>query len=143
MKRKRLKLVSIASCGLLTALLFFPAMYTTHVEDEFRSFMERKWPGGQFQVEESRCVGKPSAEIRLLPIARSKINGEYPFLGEMRDPVGVSYMQCMYYHGYWFNYCKLVQIDGKDLIAYWSIKEDIWHLGQFTWTDRRMTWNEM
>jgi len=39
-------------------------------------------------------------------------------------------MQFAYWHGYFFNYCKVVDLGGRKLIAYWSVRENKWHLGQ-------------
>ncbi len=143
MNRRRLKR-SLVLCGVLILLVgtASPWLYKLHVETEFKSFMRARVPDQDFDVKESRCLGKTSNRIRLWPILKSKRSGSYPYLSQMKDPIGKSYMQVAYFHGYWFNYCKLVQLNGRVLIAYWSLKEDRWHLGELHWLNPKCVWEE-
>ncbi|MCP3919375.1 MAG: hypothetical protein GY711_27880 [bacterium] len=103
-----------------------PGVYRTHVEQEFEDFMTSIVPGGAFHVLETRCVGKPSAGIALRPIAVSRFTGSYPYIDEIPGPRDRAYMETMYWHGYWLNYCKRVKTSERDLIAYWSLRQDRW-----------------
>jgi hypothetical protein len=119
-----------------------PSLYWLHVESEFRSFMNERIAGRQFEVKESRCLGKASSQISLWPILKSRFTNAYPYLSEEKDPKGKAYMQCTYSHGYFFNYCRIVQVDGRQLTAYWSLKEDRWRLGQLVWVNPNNVWAE-
>ena len=105
-----------------------PWLYQSHVEAEFKTFMRARIAGQQFEVRQSRCLGMTSRRIRLWPILKSKLTGSYPYLSRIGDLHEKSYMQVAYFHGYWFNYCKLVRLERRELIAYWSLKEDRWHV---------------
>ena len=105
-----------------------PWLYQYHVEAEFRAFMRARVPGEQFKVRQSRCLGTTSRRIRLWPILKSKLTGSYPYLSRIGDPQERSFMQVAYFHGYWFNYCKLVRLERGKFTVYWSLKEDRWHV---------------
>ena len=137
--RRRLLLHGLAVTSSL-AVWQAPGLYRAHVEREFEVFTENSLAGEPFQVLESRCVGKQSERIRLRPIAVSTFTGSYPYIDEILGPRDRAYMEFVYYHGYSFNYCKKVRIDEREFIAYWSLKQDRWHMGSFERIDRRHVW---
>lgn len=113
------------------AVVITQAAYAAHVEARFAELLDSLDVKRSIQVAESRCLGEPSEEISLLPILESWISDSYPF--PQSDPKADSYMSSLYYHGYWFNYSKQIHVDGEELIAYWSIRENRWHVGKFHW----------
>lgn len=108
--------------------------YPAYVEARFAELLESLEEEGAVRFESSRCLGKSSEKIQLVPIFRSWSAGCYPF--PLSDPKAESYMSCMYYHGKYFNYSKHLNVDGEDLITYWSIRENKWHVGNFDWVGR-------
>ena len=121
------------------AVVVTQSAYAVYVEVRFAELLNSLEAKRSMQVAESRCLGEPSEEILLLPILKSWISDSYPF--PQSDPKAESYMSSMYYHGFWFNYSKHIYLDGEQLIAYWSIREDKWHVGNFHWIARnRLVW---
>jgi hypothetical protein len=131
MNIKRRKKFLVGMGAVFAVLLFaFPSIYKAHVEHRFQTSLRLRGIAGRVRVKESRCLGETSKRIRLIPILHSKFRGSYPYLDQVEDPKERSYMQFAYHHGYWFNYCKVVELDGTDQIAFWSLTEDRWHLGR-------------
>ena len=121
------------------ALAVTHVAYPGYVEARFAELLESLEEEGAVRVESSRCLGKPSEKIQLAPIVRSWSWGRYPF--PLSDSKFQSHISSAYWHGYWFNYCKLLKVDDEDLIAYWSIRENKWHVGNFHWVGRfRLVW---
>ena len=121
------------------ALVVTHVAYPAFVEARFAELLESLEEEGAIRVESSRCLGKPSEKIQLVPIFRSWSSGHYPF--PLSDSWAESYMSTMYWHGQRFNYCKKLKVDGEDLIAYWSIRKNKWHVGNFQWVGRnRLVW---
>ena len=121
------------------ALVVTHVAYPAYVEARFAELLESLEEEGAVRVEISRCLGKPSEKIQLVPVFRSWSWGHYPF--PLSDSKSQSFMSSAYWHGYYFNYCKELKLDGEDLIAYWSIRENKWHVGNFHWVGRnRLVW---
>ena len=114
-----------------------------HVEAEFETFVASR-KDRTLTVRDTRCVGKSATGIKLRPILYSRLTGSYPFLDERMASVERSYMEVTYWHGYWFNYCKtLVQDGSEELVAYWSLAEDRWHLVRWKDLGPRWGWEEV
>lgn len=118
----------VALCAVAGAGLASTSWYRQHVESEFATFIAQHEHREPVKILEPRCLGKEVTSIRLWPIVGSKLLGSYPYLDEIVAPRERAYMEFAYWHGYSFNYCKPVVRDGEDLTAYWSLKEDLWHL---------------
>lgn len=112
-------------------LLVIHLTYPPYVERSFAKVMESLESKYEVTIKQAHCLGKQSEKILILPILRSRISDSYPF--KLTDEKAKSYMSSSYWHGLWFNYSKTLTLDGAQAIAYWSIRENRWHVGEFHW----------
>ena len=115
-------------------IVFLVWSYPQRVESKFLELVSTLSAQGQVVVVHgSRCLGKPSETIRVFPILQSWRTGRYPW-GPNR------YLSTAYWHGYWFNYCKIFRVGSVELLAYWSMREGRWHVGKFVSATRGLRW---
>ena len=112
-------------------LLVIHLAYPPYVERRFAKVVESLEAKYEITIEKSRSLGKQSDKILALPVLSSRITDSYPF--HRTDDKAKSYMSSSYWHGLWFNYSKTLKLDGERAIAYWSIRENRWHVGEFHW----------
>jgi hypothetical protein len=142
--RRRLQVLAVLLIAILGTGVTSWFWYPQHVEDEFAATILHRPGGSSLSVVSSRCVGRDEDTICLRPIIFSKATGTYPYLGEIKGPSDRSYMEVIYWHGYWFNYCKRVVRGGtEELFAFWSLKEDRWHLVRWKDFGERWGWEEV
>jgi hypothetical protein len=107
--------------------------YPSYVESRFDRLLRSLRRKSDAKVSRSSCLGDPAESIRLYPIVYSKWTNKWPYMQKEKSQRARDYMQSTYWHGYWFNYCKQLQIDGDMYLAYWSLKEGQWHVGNLTY----------
>jgi len=137
----RLGVTLLMLCTAAGTGLAAPWWYRRHVESEFASFIAPYGHHEAVSILESRCIGKEADSIRLRPIVGSTLFGSTPYVDEIDAPRERASLECVYYHGYWFNYCKRIVRGSEDMLAYWSLMEDRWHLLRLK--GRRSQWEEV
>ncbi len=115
-------------------LLVVHLAYPPYVERKFARVLESLEAEYKVKIEQSRCLGEQSEKILVMPILCSRTTDNYPF--QQTDSKANSFYSSSYWHGYWFNYTKIITLDDQQMIAYWSIRENRWHVGQFYWPAR-------
>jgi hypothetical protein len=147
MKRRITILAAGVVILLILAGLVGPRLYRTRVERAFSKFTRLQFGDKPFVVKQSLCLGSPANRIKLLPIIRSRLTGSYPYAKD-EGPLGRAQFQSAYHHGYYFNYCKVIRAEpaygtpDQDLIAFWSLKEGRWHMGNFADVGGRVGWRD-
>lgn len=112
--------------------------YPHYVERRFTKVVESLESKYEITIEKSRCLGKQSDKILILAIFSSWNSDSYPF--HITGDKAESYMSSSYWHGLWFNYSKTLKLDGERAIAYWSIRENRWHVGEFHFGAYNLVW---